>query len=313
MRRGIAIVISLALAVWLGTGTHLEILGTAATRLSANVALIAACGLAASYIFRAMRVYDEFRRDARGHFGACLQIVLIHNAMVNIVPFRGGEVAFPLLVRSTFGTAMPRAVTSLLWFRLQDVLVVGLVAAVAWPGLPLPVRIAGAMVLTAIAWSVPRWARAACERAEKMSSTTELVRLGRAFADSTRDARQGWFWTLANWSVKLAAQACLFAALLGSDLSQGVAGTLGAELSAMLPVQGVAGFGTYEAGAAATLLATGIRFEDGIRAAFVVHLFVVTCALLAGAIAYLSPSGGPTASASQDVLKNEQQQSASSR
>jgi Lysylphosphatidylglycerol synthase TM region len=293
MRRGIAIVISVVLAVWLVTGTHLEILGAAASRLSANVALIAACGLAASYIFRAMRIYDEFRRDARGHFGACLRIVLIHNAMVNIMPLRGGEVAFPLLVRSTFGTAMPRAVSSLLWFRLQDVLVVGMLAAVAWPGLPLPVRIAGAIVFTAIAWSVPRWARAACERAKKGSLPTKLVELGRAFADSTRDARQGWFWTLANWLVKLAAQACLFAALLGSDLARGVTGTLGAELSAFLPVQGVAGFGTYEAGAAASLLATGICFEDGVRAAFVVHLFVVTCALFAGAIAYLSPSGAP--------------------
>jgi hypothetical protein len=303
MQRGFAVAMSLVLLVWLVAGGHIQTLGSAVTRLSLRDALIAACGLATSYVFRAIRVYDEFRQEARGRFGACLRIVLIHNAMVNVVPFRGGEVAFPLLLRSTFEIGLPRAVTSLLWFRMQDMLAVGMVAAVAWPDLPLSVRLGGAIGLMGIAWLMPRAARQA---AKKRSSTTKLDQLINAFADSTREARQGWFLSLANWSIKLAALAWLFAALLEGGLSQALAGALGAELSAMLPVQGVANFGTYEAGAAATLLATGIHFEDGLRAAFVVHLFVVTCALLAGAIAYLSPSGGPTASASQDVSRNEQ-------
>jgi hypothetical protein len=50
--------------------------------------------------------------------------VLIHNAMMNVVPFRGGEAAFPLLLRQSFGIPLPRAIASLFWFRLQDAFVV---------------------------------------------------------------------------------------------------------------------------------------------------------------------------------------------
>src|SRR5262245_21095007 len=124
MQRGFAVAMSLVLLVWLVAGGHVETLGSAVSRLSLRDALIAACALATSYVFRAIRVYDEFRHEARGRFGACLRIVLIHNAMVNVVPFRGGEFAFPLLLRSTFGIGLPRCVTSLLWFRMQDMLAV---------------------------------------------------------------------------------------------------------------------------------------------------------------------------------------------
>ena len=77
----------------------------------------------------------------------------------------------------------------------------------------------------------------------------------------------------------------------------GAAGALGAELSAILPIQGVAGFGTYEAGAAAAMLPSAIPIEQGLRAAFALHIFVIASAVLAGAIAWLfhgpSPSNRP--------------------
>ena len=76
-------------------------------------------------------------------------------------------------------------------------------------------------------------------------------------------------------------------------MSEGAAGALGAELAAILPIQGVAGFGTYEAGAAAALLPAGIAFSDGLQAALVLHLFVIACALSAGALAWLLPNAGP--------------------
>lgn len=289
MKRLLAIAASLALLAWLVWDGRWQGLEDGLRRLDSTTLMVAIAGFAASYLLRAGRVHDEFRRDAQGRFGACLRIVLIHNAMINVVPFRGGEAAFPVLLGRAFGTPLARAVASLFWFRLQDALVVAVLAVAVWPGLQLPLRLAGIFVLAAFAWYLPRWARSRHAWAERGGIAAKLAKLRDAFADSTRHARFGWAWTVANWSVKLATQAWLLSSLLPASLSVGAAGALGAELAAILPVQGVAGFGTYEAGAAAAMIPHGIPFENGLQAALVLHLFVIACAVASGALAWLMP------------------------
>jgi len=285
-KRGLAVAFTLAFVYWLLEKQQWAALAAMLERLPGSVLGGAIAGFLLSYLLRAARVFDEFRHEANGRFGACLRIVLLHNAAVNIVPFRGGEAAFPVLLGKLFGTPLARALASLFWFRLQDALVVAVVAVAVWPGLPPALRLAGVAVLIAFAWALPRWAR----RSHPSSGGGRLARLRDAFAESTRRARFGWLWTIANWSVKLAAQAWLLAALLGTSMNTGVAGALGAELAAILPVQGVAGFGTYEAGAAAALLTHGVGFADGLRAALALHLFVIACSVCAGIIAMLLPA-----------------------
>ena len=287
MKRALAVLLSVALFVWLASDGRWRALAATFGQLSATVVALAAAGFVCSYLLRALRVYDEFRRDGGARFASCLRIVLIHNAMVNVVPFRGGEAAFPLLLRQTFGTPLSRALASLFWFRLQDAMVVGMVAIAVWPNLPPALRALGATGLLIIALALPRWARARHDWAERGSLAVKLAKLRDALADSTRHARFGWLWTISNWSVKLAAQALLLSALLNTSLANGAAGALGAELAAIQPIQGVAGFGTYEAGAAAALLPAGIDFDAGLRAALALHLFVIGCALAAGALAAL--------------------------
>jgi hypothetical protein len=163
-------------------------------------------------------------------------------------------------------------------------------AILVWPGLPLLLRTAGISALIGFAWYLPRWARQPHNWDTGGSAlSARLGKLRDAFAESTKHARYGWVWTIANWSVKLAVQAWLLAALLPASAAVGAAGALGAELAAILPIQGVAGFGTYEAGAAAALLPNGILFERGLQAALALHLFVIACAVTAGAVAWLLP------------------------
>lgn len=294
MKRLLAVAFSLALLGWLLADGRWRELATYFARLDPALLGLALAGLLASYVLRALRVHDEFRHDGPGRFLPCLRIVLIHNAMVNVVPFRGGELAFPVLLRRTFGTPVPRAVASLFWFRLQDAFVVAALACLVWPGLPPLLRAAGVAGIILCAWWLPRWARASRPAAEASSGRpAQLVaRLRLAFAESTRHARRGWLWTLANWSVKLAVQAWLLANLLAAPLTQGASGVLGAELAAILPIQGVAGFGTYEAGAAAAMAPHGIALERGLQAAFVLHLVVIASALGAGALAWLCLPAG---------------------
>ena len=290
MKRMLALLASLALLAWLVSDARWRELGEAFARLSGPALAIGVTGFFISYLLRAARVHDEFRSHAGSRFGACLRIVLLHNAMVNVVPFRGGEAAFPVLLRQTFGTPLNRALASLLWFRLQDALVVAVLATLVWPGLPTALRVVAVVVLIGVAWYLPRWARAPHGWADGRAATARLARLRDAFAESTRHAHFGWVWTIANWSVKLATQAWLLAILLPARPAVGAAGALGAELASILPVQGVAGFGTYEAGAAAALLPHGISFESGVQAAVVLHLFVIACAVGAGGLAWLIPA-----------------------
>ncbi len=290
LKRILAISVSVGLLAWLMADDRWRGLGELLARLDGLTLGLAAGGFALSYLLRALRIFDEFRHQAAGRFGTCLRITLIHNAMINVVPFRGGEAAFPLLLRQHFGVPLPRAIASLFWFRLQDAFVVMALAALVWPGLHPGLKALAVAGVIALAWWLPRWARAPHAWADGSGVTAKLAKVRDAFAESTRHARFGWAWTLANWTVKLAAQSGLLAALIPAALDAGAAGALGAELAAILPVQGVAGFGTYEAGAAAALLPSGVPLQSGLQVALALHLFVIACAVTAGAIAWLFPA-----------------------
>ncbi|MDY0012372.1 MAG: lysylphosphatidylglycerol synthase domain-containing protein [Rhodocyclaceae bacterium] len=291
MKRLLALLCSLALLAWLIHDGRWQQLGASLERLTGTVVGVALSGMFASYLLRGLRIYDEFRQEVGPRYGACLRIVLIHNALVNVLPFRGGEAAFPLLMRQHFGTPLARGVASLFWLRLQDAFVVMALAALVWPGLPAGLRALGVAGVVGLAWYLPRWARRPHAWLAGGGLLAKLGKVRDAFADSTRHARFGWLWTLANWSVKLAAQAWLLAAVVPTVLHTGAAGALGAELAAILPIQGVAGFGTYEAGAAAALLPAGVPLALGLQAALALHLFVIASAVTVGAVAWLIAPG----------------------
>ena len=291
-KRIVAVAVSLALLAWLIGDGRWRDLGEVFRRLDGPTLALSAAGFFLSYLLRALRIFDEFRAQAGRRFGTCLRITLIHNAMINVVPFRGGEAAFPLLLRQHFGVPLPRAIASLFWFRLQDAFVVMALAAIVWPGLHPALKAVAVAGVLITAWWLPRWARAPHAWADGGGLTSKLAKVRDAFAESTRHARFGWLWTVANWTVKLAAQAGLLAALIPAALGVGAAGALGAELAAILPIQGVAGFGTYEAGAAAALLPSGVPLAAGLQVALALHLFVIACSVTSGAIAWLFPAAG---------------------
>ena len=130
IKRILAVAVSAGLLAWLLADGRWRGIGEVFRRLDGLTLGLAFAGFLASYLLRALRVFDEFRAQAAGRFGTCLRIVLVHNAMINVVPFRGGEAAFPILLRQSFGVALPRAIASLFWFRLQDAFVVMALAAI---------------------------------------------------------------------------------------------------------------------------------------------------------------------------------------
>ena len=304
--RTLAIVITLALLWWLIADARWQGVSERLARIDGFALVGVALLFAASYAMRGARIYGEFR-DELGREGSAmrrylriLRLTLVHNALVNVMPFRSGEVAFPVLLTRWFGIATGRAVVALLWLRAQDACVVLVLAALAWPGLPLTWRMAALVVIVGGAFAVPMWAKrhrsASSSASSSESNDGKLARLRALLARSTESNSSGWLWTIANWSMKLVAEAWLLALALGSSAETGSAtlGAIGAELAAILPVQGVAGFGTFEAGAAVLMATRGVAMTSGLEAALVLHSVVLALALIAGGLgAMLLP--GPSA------------------
>lgn len=297
--RLLALLCSAALIAWFfmghGRETQLATLGERLSRAGLAQAALFATWMGVTYLLRAGRVFDEFRHLGHVRFASILRLTLIHNAMINVLPFRSGEATFPILLNRWFGVPTARAVAALLWLRMQDAFVVLALAALVWPGLHPALRALWMLAVALAAWGMPRWAR---NHPEILPDHGRLSRIGiklrAALAESTQGSRRAWAWTLANWSIKLAAQAWLLSILLGSAVQTGLAGAMGVELASILPIQGVAGFGTYEAGGAALMRTHGIMLADGLQAALVLHLFIIACALCAGALAAVLLPGQAT-------------------
>ncbi len=292
--------VTAAFAVWLVWSGKGADVAAALRSLPLSALVLLFTGLTVTYLLRALRVFQEFSDATRGRFWACLRLVLTHNALVNLLPMRSGELAFPILLQRQFGVRIERAAGSLLWLRIQDGIVLAALAAAGWPGLPITVRAAMIISLVVTGAGLPRLTHWLLAWAPK----GVIGKVCEVLAESARPARTGWLWTLANWCVKLAVLAEVLALLLGTDFFTGLAGAVGGELAAILPVQGVAGFGSYEAGVTAPLALSGIGWTKALQSAFSLHLLVLASALAAAGIAQVLPIIFKDRTASSDTTRN---------
>lgn len=268
---------------------------TALASLPAWLWALVLAGLLASYALRGARVAFEFRSYPQLTFFKSLQIIVLHNAAVNFLPFRSGELAFPLLLQRAAQVPLVRAVSSLLYLRFQDACVVLMLCIGFWPGLPMAWRGVLALLLLALAMGLHRWLQSASS--DVGETRWAVVRQWQALREALRhgNPQAGWSWliTCANWALKISVQALLYAHWLNTEWAAGVLATLSTEIAAFSPIQGVAGFGTFEASGAAALQAQGVPWMAGLQAATQVHLIVLMnslfWALVAMAVAALDP------------------------
>ena len=102
-----------------------------------------------------------------------------------------------------------------------------------------------------------------------------------------RAPRSAWLLSLGNWVCKLCVVALLLSSLLAIPIQAAFQGALGGEWAGLLPLQGPAGLGTYEAG---VWLAAGIKDADVAAqlpaAALLVHVFCLAISLGAALLAW---------------------------
>jgi uncharacterized membrane protein YbhN (UPF0104 family) len=247
---------------------------------------------ALSYLLRAVRVYDYSRDLLRGAFPATLRLSVLHNTLNNFLPMRLGELAYPLLMKRYFGQGYTASGVTLLWIRVLDLHFLGLLALgflyqsaanPLWLVLILP----WLALVPGMYWGHGWVQRRMAGRTGRVPDLLNKV-LGHVPESGWRFLRI-WLWTALSWILKLAAFTAVVLHFAAIDTWQAVLGTIGAELSSVLPVHGVAGSGSYELAMAAVLLPLGLDMTTVLKAAVNLHLYLLGANLLLGVGALLLP------------------------
>jgi uncharacterized membrane protein YbhN (UPF0104 family) len=245
-----------------------------------------------SYLLRTLRIYDYFRDNLKGGFLSACKLVLQHNLANNMLPMRTGEATFPLLMSRYFQVPLSRSLPALLWFRLLDLHVLGLVAMIAlgksWLG---PVALASLtliwLLLPWVFYLLNHWLLARLHPQPSGRLSRLLHKLLDGAPKGLLLLLRTWLWGFLSWLVKLSAFAWLLMLFTEIPLATAFLGAIGGELSSVLPVHAVAGVGTYETGIVAALLPFGVKADVAVAGAVNVHLFLLGVSLLGGGLSLL--------------------------
>lgn len=285
----VLILFAVGIEYWIGWKTVLE----PWMAFSWMQGLVALALLVLSYALRAWRMYDYFPQFLTGKWLQTWRLMLIHNALNNLLPARTGEVSFPILMKRYFAVGYAHSMSALLWFRALD-----LHAILAFAIFPLMISTR----LRALAWpllfvwmSLPVLAYLLRNRIEvhlagKDGKFSELMQKAMyGLPDSWGAFWRSWAMTWANWIVKLVTLAWLLGQFV-PDVNWNLLLTsvVTGELTSVLPIHAPGGFGTYEAGVVAPLS----RLADmklATTAAVNLHLFVLGSSLVGALIGLLIP------------------------
>ena len=277
--------------------------------------VLAAVGLAfVSYWTRAMRLYDYFRPPRmaevsemqeqlsdrphkRRGFRLCFKITLQHNLLNNLLPMRTGEISFPLLMKRYYAVPVTQSIPALFWFRLLDLHTLGacaLLAVVGWAEAAVPDVIGGSILLLTwmllpllLFWGQGHWQRALQRKTAPGKFHSLLQKILSSLPQSRSDFWRAWAWTVITWTVKLAVFAWVLLLFIDIAPTAALMGVIGGDLTSVLPIHGVAGMGTYEAGVIAGLMPYGITPQNALPAAVNLHLFLLGSTLAGGAASLL--------------------------
>ncbi|EGV52712.1 putative membrane protein [endosymbiont of Riftia pachyptila (vent Ph05)] len=275
-----------AVEYWVGWARIL-----AAWRALSPIQILLAAGLVViSYLMRTLRIHLHFLSATGGRFALSLRMVLLHNLFNNLLPMRAGELSLPLLMKRYFGVRRAETVGALLWFRFLDLLtlsLIGVAALLLWLDTAFAPALLIAPLMALLApWLVPRLITWSARRLpERWSERLQALRNG--FPQARRQALINILFTLLNWSIKLGAFAWILFSLAETSAGAAWLGAIAGDLSSVLPMQGFAAAGTFEAGVMAVLVPTGTGAEQALSAAINLHLFLLGLSLLSGALALL--------------------------
>jgi uncharacterized membrane protein YbhN (UPF0104 family) len=246
-----------------------------------------------TYLVRTLRIYRYFKRQLE--LSTCLRMFVQHNMLLNTLPMRAGEFAFPVLMKRYFDMPANRSVPALVWLRLLDLHALALIVALA-SGLVLSWPVAAVLaggLLAAPVFALPHAGKLVALLESRSPRAARLIEDGlSALPDSTAELVEQWLWTMLAWLVKVGVFGWIIATFASTPIGPSVMGAVGGELIAVVPLHGPASLGTYESGIVAVMLAFGIPFRRALYGAVNLHLLVLCVSILAGLGSLLIPARG---------------------
>jgi uncharacterized membrane protein YbhN (UPF0104 family) len=241
-----------------------------------------------SYLLRSMRIYSFFSGASKPDFRPYFRITVLHNFFNIILPMRSGAVTFPILLKRYLNIDPVRSASLIIWLLFLDLqlLMLFVIFFFLYGTMDLLLIIGLLFLLLFVPYLIFRL-RATFTAAKFISQNRLLSRLISGIPDTNTQYWRIWFWTALNWPLKLTAYGLLLSRLILIPFYDGIWASLAGELGSIIPVQGLAGVGTYEAGVIFGLTRQGHGMESALKGSISLHLFILLSALLSVMVAFL--------------------------
>lgn len=256
----------LVLLGWATQGADWAALGERIARTPVWVWPTTALAWLGAVLLRAWRLQREWAPLHAFAFGESLHLSVAHAAANAALPVRFREAGYVRLLNRHGGIPLGRAAGSLVWLRWQD-----LTAVLAIGGaLLLPMSAAARAATAALVLLIGAIVLPQCAR--RLGSATAWPRRWHGAVVVQAHDPDGWIASVGAVLLRVGGAALLLPHLSGASGPAVLGTAAGLALSTLLPLQGTAGLGTFEAGAWAGAAIAGGDAAALAAAAATVHL-----------------------------------------
>lgn len=258
---------------------------TALTSLPIQTAVVIFLLGATSWLLRGLRTWILFEQLP---LTESLGISFVHNTANNLAPMRLGELALPALARWLGNVEFSVGLTGLLWIRLLDLLsLVGISICIVFlptAGTIMLALLAALVFLTPllIALLVPKTQQIRLPQILEQARSQLIYE-----AQNGKRLHRMWRLTILAWLSKIMGMGVLLATLSGIPMTDVITTILGAELSSILPIHGLAGAGSYEAGGIIGSTLMGLSPVLALEMTIQLHIYVLSLTAVFGILGVL--------------------------
>jgi uncharacterized membrane protein YbhN (UPF0104 family) len=253
--------------------------------LPAQTALVIFLLGAISWLLRGLRTWILFEQLP---LTEALGMSFVHNTANNLAPMRLGELALPMLARWLGNVEFSVGLTSLLWIRLLDLIsLVGISVCIVF--LPTAGTIMLAL-LAALIFLTPLLIAIVVPKTQhiRLPQILEQARSQLMYeAQNGKRLHRMWRLTILAWLSKIMGMGVLLATLSGIPMTDVITTILGAELSSILPIHGLAGAGSYEAGGIIGSTFMGLSPVLALEMTIQLHIYVLSLTAVFGILGVL--------------------------
>jgi len=236
-----------------------------------------------SYLVRAWRFQTLLKPWYRSlQYQEMLRTTLLHNFFNNIIPMRLGELTFPALLKKRLGIPVIQGLGTLALIRTLDLILMATLFAVVITLLGLDwlqFKLSPSDILIGLA-AISAGIFIMFKLALKSARLRELSRL------LTQQLPALITQTLLIWLTKVLGYWWIMQAALQSDALQALLAVLATEATSILPVNGLANFGTLEASVWLALQPFDLDAQRVLSAAINLHLFILALSSIAALMAF---------------------------